>query len=105
MENLLKGRTLHTRIDEQIIFNQLDHNEYAIWSLLLEGDTEAINYNMNKVAFTTFSAFDVGNKPSERTEPEPFYHGCFAKFFIWHCLRLSFHILTNFMRRSILFSV
>lgn len=132
MENLLKGGTLHTRIDEQIIFNQLDHNEYAIWSLLLasgylkveryaidgdtgreeydlkltnkevrlmfenmiegwfkhyepayndfikallEGDTEAMNYYMNKVAFTTFSNFDVGNKPSERTEPERFYHG------------------------------
>ena len=132
MENLLKGGTLHTRIDEQIIFNQLDHNEYAIWSLLLasgylkveyyaidgdtgreeydlkltnkevrlmfenmiegwfkhyepayndfikallEGDTEAMNYYMNKVAFTTFSNFDVGNKSSERTEPERFYHG------------------------------
>ncbi len=35
MENLLKGETLCTKIDEQIVFNQLDHNEYAIWSLLL----------------------------------------------------------------------
>ncbi len=35
MENLLNGGTLHTQIDEQIIFDQLDHNEYAIWSLLL----------------------------------------------------------------------
>ena len=35
MEDLINGGTLHTRIDEQIIFNQLDHNEYAIWSLLL----------------------------------------------------------------------
>ncbi len=35
MENLLNGGILHTRIDEQIVFNQLDHNEYAIWSLLL----------------------------------------------------------------------
>ncbi len=29
------GGVLHTRIDEQIIFNQLDNNEYAVWSLLL----------------------------------------------------------------------
>ena len=35
MEDLINGSTLHTRIDEQIVFNQLDHNEYAIWSLLL----------------------------------------------------------------------
>ncbi len=35
MENLLKGEMLCTKIDEQIVFNQLDHNEYAIWSLLL----------------------------------------------------------------------
>ena len=35
MENLLKGEVLCTKIDGQIVFNQLDHNEYAIWSLLL----------------------------------------------------------------------
>lgn len=35
MEDLLQGRILHTEIDEQLIFQQLDHNEYAIWSLLL----------------------------------------------------------------------
>lgn len=127
MENLLKGGTLHTKIDEQIVFNQLDHNEYAIWSLLLasgylkveryvmdadvgkeeydlkltnkevrlmfenmiegwfktyvpayndfikallEGDTEAMNYYMNKVALATFSCFDTGAGSSETTEPE-----------------------------------
>ena len=35
MEDLINGGTLHTKIDEQIVFNQLDHNESAIWSLLL----------------------------------------------------------------------
>ena len=35
MEDLLEGKTLHTEIDEQIIFNQLDASESAIWSLLL----------------------------------------------------------------------
>ncbi len=132
MENLLKGGTLHTKIDEQIVFNQLDHNEYAIWSLLLasgylkverysmdvdagkeeydlkltnkevrlmfqnmiegwfktyvpayndfikallEDDTEAMNYYMNKVALATFSCFDTGAGSSETTEPERFYHG------------------------------
>ena len=132
MENLLNGETLHTKIDEQIVFNQLDNNEYAIWSLLLasgylkvekykidedtgnteydlkltnkevhvmfrsmiegwfktyvpayndfvkallEDDTEAMNYYMNKVALATFSNFDTGKKTSEQAEPERFYHG------------------------------
>ncbi len=35
MESLLNGGALKTRMDEQIVFSQLDHNEYAIWSLLL----------------------------------------------------------------------
>ncbi|MDE7211690.1 MAG: AAA family ATPase, partial [Lachnospiraceae bacterium] len=35
MEDLLGGGTLHTEIDEQIVFNQLDQSENAIWSLLL----------------------------------------------------------------------
>ena len=35
MEDLLRGGVLRTRIDEQIVFDQLDHNEYAVWSLLL----------------------------------------------------------------------
>ena len=35
MEGLLRGGTLCAKIDEQIVFNQLDHSESAIWSLLL----------------------------------------------------------------------
>lgn len=42
MENLLEEGTLHTRIDEQIVFNQLDCNEEAIWSLLLASGYFAI---------------------------------------------------------------
>ncbi|MBO5279042.1 MAG: AAA family ATPase [Lachnospiraceae bacterium] len=34
-ESLLKGETLRTQIDEQIVYNQLDGNEKAIWSLLV----------------------------------------------------------------------
>ena len=48
MENLLKGEMLCTKIDEQIVFNQLDHNEYAIWSLLLaSGYLKVEEYNMD----------------------------------------------------------
>lgn len=35
MEDLLNGKNLHTMLDEQIVYNQLDTNEQAIWSLLL----------------------------------------------------------------------
>ena len=35
MEDLLKGETFHTKIDEQIVFSQLNHRNSAIWSLLL----------------------------------------------------------------------
>lgn len=130
MEDLLEGRNLHTQIDEQIIFNQLDYDNSAIWSLLLAsgylkveqyalangrgeyelaltnrevrlmfenmirgwfvkvtpaynkfvrallcGDMKAMNAYMNRVAQATFSYFDTGNKPSDYTEPERFYHG------------------------------
>ncbi len=35
MEDLLCGKVLSTRLDEQIVFNQLGHRESAIWSLFL----------------------------------------------------------------------
>ena len=35
MEDLLSGKSLITEIDEQIVFNQLNRNQFAIWSLLL----------------------------------------------------------------------
>ncbi|HBA46569.1 MAG TPA: hypothetical protein DCZ91_01965, partial [Lachnospiraceae bacterium] len=36
---------------------------------------EEMNIYMNRTALATFSCFDSGNKPSEKTEPERFYHG------------------------------
>ncbi len=35
MEHLLQGGTFYTEIDEQIVFDQLDYSQSAIWSLLL----------------------------------------------------------------------
>ncbi len=34
-EALLKGESIEAEIDEQIVYNQLDNNESAVWSLLL----------------------------------------------------------------------
>ena len=132
MEDLLDGRTLTTEIDEEVVFDQLQGDRDAIWSLLLAsgylrvegqrfdqetgiwtytlkltnrevavmfrrmikgwfaggdvpyneflkallmGDLKAMNRYMNQVAPETFSSFDSGRKPSDKTNPERFYHG------------------------------
>ena len=132
MEDLLQGKTIVVNFDEQIVYNQLDQNENAIWSLLLasgylkveevdyrgitrepwymlkitnietlsmfmtmfrgwfqnsdatygdflkalvEGNVEAMNYYMNRIAVSTFSYFDVGSGNGDDLGPERFYHG------------------------------
>ena len=50
-----------------------EFNEFI--SAMLKGSVREMNAYMNKVALNTFSYFDVGNKPSDRKEPERFYHG------------------------------
>ena len=48
MEGLLLGNAFHTVIDEQIVFNQLDYLDSAVWSLLLaSGYLKAETYQMN----------------------------------------------------------
>lgn len=42
---------------------------------LLKGRLREMNIYMNDVALSTFSYFDVGTHPSERTQPERFFHG------------------------------
>ena len=130
-ETLLKGEVIEVEIDEQIVYNQLDGDDSAIWSLLLAsgylkvegiirehtndtpvyqlkltnyevkqmfsdmikgwfkkdnllnkfvsamfiGDVRGMNRYMNDVALNTFSYFDTGSRPSNRKEPERFYHG------------------------------
>ncbi len=56
-------------------FSEQDENYNDFIKALLSNDLKAMNYYMNKVTLATFSSFDVGNKPSEATEPERFYHG------------------------------
>ena len=46
-EELLQGGSLTTDIDEQIVYNQLDQNEQAIWSLLLaSGYLKAVSFEV-----------------------------------------------------------
>lgn len=134
-EKLIRGEILETEIDEQIVYNQLDNDESAIWSLLvasgylkvkdyraamteygdwketyqleltnfevklmfqnmirgwfksvdaeyndfiqalLEGDLEAMNGYMEEIAVAVLSSFDLGRHPSQKVQPERFYHG------------------------------
>ena len=65
-ERLMKGEHLFVPIDEQIVFNQLDNNEYAIWSLLLAsgylkavkheeyGKSELLTAPVHELALTNF---------------------------------------------------
>lgn len=130
METLMNGGSIKTKLDEEIIFSQLDRNPKAIWSLFLaggylkvvkrefdgswfdytltltdkevrlmfeqmingwfsesvnsnnefihamiNGDVDGMNVYINMIASISFSSFDVGNRPSESTTPERFYHG------------------------------
>ena len=130
METLMNGGSIETKLDEEIIFSQLDRNPKAIWSLFLaggylkvvkrefdgswfdytltltdkevrlmfeqmingwfsesvnsnnefihamiNGDVDGMNVYINMIASISFSSFDVGNRPSESTTPERFYHG------------------------------
>ena len=49
-EELIRGRSIRTPIDEQIVYNQLDDNEYAIWSLLLaSGYLKVLSYEREEL--------------------------------------------------------
>ena len=52
MEDLLSGKELVTEIDEQIVFDQLDDNMTAIWSLLLSSGYLKINQAPKDAAAT-----------------------------------------------------
>ena len=44
-ESLLKGETIHCSIDEQIVYNQLDDDDDAVWSLMLaSGYLKVLSY-------------------------------------------------------------
>ena len=63
MENLLKGEHLYREVDEQIIFDQLDADEGAIWSLFLaSGYLKAESYELNEDTGTDLYELALTNK-------------------------------------------
>ena len=81
------GRTFYslslTNREVRIMFDSMIHGWFADYDsgyndfviALLQNDRKAMNVYMNRVALSTFSFFDTGNKPSQGNEPERFYHG------------------------------
>ena len=62
-ERLLKGETLDIVLDEQIVFNQLDRKESAIWSLLLAGGYLKVNaYRFEERTGRTHYSLSLTNK-------------------------------------------
>lgn len=63
MEDLLNGKHLYKEIDEQIIFDQLEHDENAIWSLFLaSGYLKVENYTLNEDTGTDLYELSLTNK-------------------------------------------
>lgn len=63
MEELLNDGVLRTKIDEQIVFSQLDNNESAIWSLLLaSGYLKVEKYTFDLEAETEEYILKLTNK-------------------------------------------
>ena len=72
-----------TNLEVQAMFEQMisgwfgrcrgEHNRFL--KALLANDTEAMNNYMNDISCELFSSFDTGNAPSEKAQPERFYHG------------------------------
>lgn len=56
-------------------FSDYDSGYNDFIKAMLLDDLDAMNEYMNRVALTTFSFFDTGTHPEEKTEPERFYHG------------------------------
>ena len=80
MEDLLSGKTLHTQIDEQLVFNQLDYDKNAVWSLLLScGYLRLISYHIDEENGTEDFELALTNK-EVRIMFRKMINGWFARF-------------------------
>ena len=56
-------------------FSNSESNYNAFIKAMLRGNVKEMNTYMNEVALATFNSFDTGRHPSEKSQPERFYHG------------------------------
>ena len=72
-----------TNMEVRLMFLQLIRSWFGICRemhngflrALISDDLEGMNAYMNEVSNEMFSCFDTGKKPSEKAQPERFYHG------------------------------
>lgn len=60
---------------------------------LLNGNLKEMNAYMNEVALATFSSFDTGKHPSQKSQPERFFHGFVLGLLVE--LRGKYEVLSN----------
>ena len=79
-EDLLKGKSIHCQIDEQIVYNQLDGSGDAIFSLLLaSGYLKVLNYEqMNKIDPTALPMYELA---LTNLEVEKMFYGMVREWF------------------------
>ena len=73
LTNLEVRHTFEDMIKRWFEGDDIRYNDFI--KALLQNDVKYMNYYMNDVALNTFSSFDTGNRPSDMTQPERFYHG------------------------------
>ena len=62
MEDLLRGQAITVNFDDQIVYNQLDDNEEAIWSLLLaSGYLKVQNIDYRGITLEPWYTLDITN--------------------------------------------
>ena len=66
-------KRMFNRIVKDWFDGTVAYNEFL--TAMFKGDIRAMNHYMNEVALNTFSCFDTSKRPSEKKEPERFYHG------------------------------
>ena len=56
-------------------FGECRKVQNAFLQALLSNDLNGMNEYMNEISGQLFSSFDTGRRPSEKAQPERFYHG------------------------------
>ena len=79
-EDLLKGKSIHCQIDEQIVYNQLDGSGDTIFSLLLaSGYLKVLNYEqMNKIDMAALPMYELA---LTNLEVEKMFYGMVREWF------------------------
>ena len=80
-EQLLSGRTIESRIDEEIVYSQLEQNESAVWSLLLAAGYLKVTAAMGRNYELSLTNYEVRQMFENMVldwfcEDAPNYNGC-----------------------------